>query len=389
MATPINGKKSCEIIPLVTSSMTAKEIEKQNAQKKAGAKAVLLFVGGLYGSLDLGMKLLLLPENAPSPASACLVKTMIGMTAFAITVAVSKSDSTKERIGLLRPAISLAFWNIVSGAFMYEGIKRTTVSRAAILLQLSVVATPLLERIGLGRSQPAAIWIGAAIAFCGVSLLSYSPAATTPAATGASTDDKYQSDGTTYLGDLLVTMGAILWGWYLVVTAALPPSLDATALQGVKYGFSVIMYVIWAYTQHIFLGAPPVLRGWHSFSAWIWIIYIALVPGALSDVLQQRAQVLVRASEAGILLASEPVWATLLAIPVLGESLTSYEFIGGLLILMAAALISWAQEEETAPNTAVVQTMISDLPSAELIPSLSSVSSANKMPLEDTIPPTR
>ena len=68
------------------------------------------------------------------------------------------------------------------------------------------------------------------------------------------------------------------------------------------------------------------------------VAYCALVPGALADVLQQRAQAAIHAAEASIVLSSEPIWAALLAAPVLGEALTARVGGGGALIFAGAAL---------------------------------------------------
>ncbi len=68
------------------------------------------------------------------------------------------------------------------------------------------------------------------------------------------------------------------------------------------------------------------------------VAYCALVPGALADVFQQRAQSAIHAAEASIVLSSEPIWAALLAAPVLGEGLTARVGGGGALIFAGAAL---------------------------------------------------
>ena len=53
---------------------------------------------------------------------------------------------------------------------------------------------------------------------------------------------------------------------------------------------------------------------------------------------QQRAQAAIHAAEASIVLSSEPIWAALLAAPVLGEGLTARVGGGGALIFAGAAL---------------------------------------------------
>lgn len=66
--------------------------------------------------------------------------------------------------------------------------------------------------------------------------------------------------------------------------------------------------------------------------------------------MQQKAQAHVRASEASLLLASEPVWALLLAKPLLGEQFGPSEIGGGALIFLSATLASGVWAPVPAPE---------------------------------------
>ena len=58
--------------------------------------------------------------------------------------------------------------------------------------------------------------------------------------------------------------------------------------------------------------------------------------------MQQKAQTAIRASEASLILASEPLWAAVLAVPVLGETMGPPAVLGGSLIFAGAAFASGA-----------------------------------------------
>ena len=310
----LNEERREERLPLVVGVSEEEELE-----GAWWARATLLVIGFLFGSLDVTMKLVLeLKPVAPSPASACLVHAVLGTLAFVPTLSSSKSESSSKGW----TATKLAFWTAASGALLYEGMKRTSVSRAALLMQLSVMATPVLERIALKRRQPLRIWVGAGLALVGVSFLA-SGGETTVASVA---------------GDTMVLLGAILWAWYLVCMAALPIDNDANLLQATKWLVSTFFFAIWALLQHFCFGAT-LLEGWQRPAAWGLTVYAAIVPGALADVLQQKAQTKVRASEASLLLASEPLWAALLAAPF-GEDHGPDVFFGGFFILGAIALSS-------------------------------------------------
>lgn len=285
----------------------------------------LVLISVLYGSSDVSFRLLFLLPRPPTAISLCLVKTVLGTIAFVPSMVRSCRERTEERYWPI--ALYLALFSVASGAAIFAGIARTDASRAAFLLQLSVVSTPVLERLVLHRHQPLVIWIGAAIALLGVAFLSHS--------SSSSLTEVGRRDS---IGDAFVVLGAVLWGYYLVITASLPATSDAGRLQSLKYLFAVALYAIWALAQQT--SSQSVLAGWENPWAWLLTIYGAWIPGALADVMQQEAQAYVRASEASLLLASEPVWALLLAVPILGESFGPYEIVGGILILGAAALAS-------------------------------------------------
>jgi drug/metabolite transporter (DMT)-like permease len=81
---------------------------------------------------------------------------------------------------------------------------------------------------------------------------------------------------------------------------------------------------------------------------WAIVIYLALVAGALTMLLQTWAQARVEASRAAVIMAMEPVWAAAFAVAFGGESLTGRMIIGGAAILTAMYLV------ELAPKRRVV-----------------------------------
>jgi len=78
--------------------------------------------------------------------------------------------------------------------------------------------------------------------------------------------------------------------------------------------------------------------GWQNPLAWAFLLYSALGPGTVADILQTQGQKSVSATEANILLSLEPVFTALCAFLVLGETTSVMENIGGGLILMAALI---------------------------------------------------
>jgi drug/metabolite transporter (DMT)-like permease len=80
--------------------------------------------------------------------------------------------------------------------------------------------------------------------------------------------------------------------------------------------------------------------GWQNLAAWALLLYSAIGPGALADVLQQKGQKEVSASEANVILCSEPIFTAILAFLIAGETTTATENAGGALVVLAAVLSS-------------------------------------------------
>ena len=285
--------------------------------RPSAARATLLAVALSYGSQDVALRLVLTLTAAPSPPAVALVKALIQAAAFAPPYFLSQREGTAPPWSV---SLGLAAALVASNEFLLEGIKRTSAAKAAFLLQLSVVFTPMLEYLVLRRRQGARVWLGALCACVGCACLT------------SSTDDSFVIVQQR-TGDLLVVAAATAWAAYIVLTAAIPSDAGALEVQARKNLACAFFYgACWASSASV-----EASGAWTPLALLV-VAYCALVPGALADVLQQRAQAAIHAAEASIVLSSEPIWAALLAAPVLGEGLTARVGGGGALIFAGAAL---------------------------------------------------
>lgn len=67
-----------------------------------------------------------------------------------------------------------------------------------------------------------------------------------------------------------------------------------------------------------------------------------MVPGALADVFQALGQAQVNATEAQVLLSLEPLFAAVLGLLIIGETMTKIALMGGALIVLSVLLASGA-----------------------------------------------
>ena len=186
--------------------------------RPSAARATLLAVALSYGSQDVALRLVLTLTAAPSPPAVALVKALIQAAAFAPPYFLSRRDGAAPPWSV---SLGLAAALVASNEFLLEGIKRTSAAKAAFLLQLSVVFTPILEYFVLRRRQGARVWLGALCACVGCAFLTSSP------------DDSFVIIQQR-TGDLLVVAAATAWAAYIVLTAAIPPDAGALEVQARK-----------------------------------------------------------------------------------------------------------------------------------------------------------
>lgn len=112
-----------------------------------------------------------------------------------------------------------------------------------------------------------------------------------------------------------------------------------------------LLYGVWMVVD--FLTAAPgtaLWAGWRAPRAWALLFISALLPGMLADVLQNRGQRHLGASETNIILSSEPLWTALLSLVFLGEVMGLSAWCGGGLIVAAALLASLGDLGTAAPT---------------------------------------
>ena len=123
--------------------------------------------------------------------------------------------------------------------------------------------------------------------------------------------------------------------------AALSLSLVQMAVITVVCGFAAL----WPSE-----GSPAGIRLPASGGDWVAVIYLGLIAGALTMVLQTWAQARIDPTRAAVIMAMEPVWAAAFAVALGGELITVRMVVGGLAILAAMYLVELAPQRTSAPQ---------------------------------------
>lgn len=215
----------------------------------------------------------------------------------------------------------------------FAALDRTPVARATLL----VCTVPLWTTLGslaLGRRRVSPLyWLALAVAGGGVWLVTLSAA---EAATRA-----------TLAGDLLALLGGLLFAVYLLCVEGLHETVSSQ--RQVTVAYSVAAVVLWA----LLLGSGGA-RVHYSPGVWRALLGMTLGPQVFGHTLLNWSLRHYPSSTVAFAILLEPVLAAVLAWWLLHQTLTPLQMLGGLLVLVALALVIWQQTaKERAEDKAV------------------------------------
>jgi drug/metabolite transporter (DMT)-like permease len=289
------------------------------------AYLLMLFVVAVWGSTFVLIKSALADAT---PAAFNLVR----MTLAFLVLAVAYRTAWR---GIQR-------WQIASGAlvglclaagyqFQTIGLARTTASKSAFITGLVVVLVPLFSAIpGLrppgARSPRWNAFLGAALAFIGILLLTAPPASQLDSAAILLPD--LTSINT---GDLLTFGCAVGFAFHCIALSHISPRIGFRPLALLQVGFCTVFmafslpfieypHIAWTPRLFIALGIASVLATAAAFSIQSW------------------AQSVLPSTHIALLLTMEPVFAWITSFLVMGERLGLRPASGALLILAGIAV---------------------------------------------------
>lgn len=242
-------------------------------------------------------------------------------------------DSTSLQAG-----IELGLWKMLGTTANLYGLSLTSADHGAFLIQLTTLIVPVAQGI-IGVPIPKRIWAAVALALTGVFLFTTDSLGSAGTAIGSNDVIK---------GDALCILAAMFYALYdlrlfhwgnkvqpleliknkILVQASLSIALlTACAWQETSSYFSAVTSDTLATTSDL----------WLVGSAALWS---GIVINAVAPFLQVGGQQAVGATRAQVIYASQPLWAALISLCLLGETLDQRGFIGGTLFLSAMFIAS-------------------------------------------------
>ncbi|TDW21463.1 DMT family transporter [Kribbella kalugense] len=192
------------------------------------------------------------------------------------------------------------------------GVTHTSAANAGLIISLTLVLTPLLDR----RRVPPRFYLAAALCVGAVGLLMSGHGLHVPG-----------------IGDLLMLAAAVVRAGHVALVGRLATGLRPLQLTTVQTLVGTALFAAPA-VHHL----PAI-----TTTAWLQLAYLALFCSVFAFLAQTWAIQRTSASRASLLLGTEPIWAVAIGIGLGSERLTVPAIIGAVLLLTGT---TWGQSIE-------------------------------------------
>ena len=199
--------------------------------------------------------------------------------------------------------------------FQTFGLTNTTVSNTGFITGLYLVFTPLISLVVLRRNVIRIQWLAVLLAFIGLFLISYN---------GVSIGR----------GETLVLISAILYGAHFVALGEWSDGGNTYALTLIQIATLGVMASLFTIKDGFQL--PP------DSSVWLAVLFTAFFATFLAFLVQTKAQSVMSATAASVLLATETPFAVIFGLYFNSDPLTLKIISGGILVMGAMALVIWS-----------------------------------------------
>jgi drug/metabolite transporter (DMT)-like permease len=284
---------------------------------------ILLYLGllattAIWGSSFLVMKDSLERQDVYSFLASRFVLAALIMFAFK-----PKSLTGLDKVFVKRAVFTGA---LATGGFISQtfGLTQTTVSNTGFITGLYLVFTPLIAWLLLKHRITKAQWTAVAVATIGLYLIAYNGI-------------------TVGIGEILVLISAILFAAQIVAIGELSNGKNSYALTLIQIIVAAVVFVVLTLIGGY--QAPP------DSSVWAAVIFTAVFATFFGFLIQVKAQAVMSATVAGVLLAMETPFALFFGLYFDNDPFTLRIMSGGTLVMLAMALVIWSDSRSNSKNS--------------------------------------
>ena len=211
---------------------------------------------------------------------------------------------------------------LLCSGFIFQtfGLTQTTVSNTGFITGLYLVFTPLISWILLKREIFKVQWLAVLVATIGLYFISF--------------------NGISFgIGEILVLISALLFAGQIVALGEWSDGENTYALTLIQILVSAVIFFALSLKDGFQL--PP------DNGVWSAVFYTAFFATFLGQLIQVKAQSVMSATVAGVLLAMETPFALFFGLYFDNDPITLRIISGGTLVLIAMALVIWSDSKHT------------------------------------------
>ena len=211
---------------------------------------------------------------------------------------------------------------LLCSGFIFQtfGLTQTTVSNTGFITGLYLVFTPLISWLLLKREIFKVQWLAVLIATIGLYFISFNGI-------------------TVGIGEILVLISALLFAGQIVALGEWSDGENTYALTLIQILVSAVIFFALSLKDGFQL--PP------DNAVWSAVFYTAFFATFLGFLIQTKAQSVMSATVAGVLLAMETPFALFFGLYFDNDPITLRIISGGTLVLLAMALVIWSDSKHT------------------------------------------
>ena len=248
-------------------------------------------------------------------------------TRFVLASLIMFSFNPKSLVGLNKVFIKRAVFAgmLTSGGFIFQtfGLTQTTVSNTGFITGLYLVFTPLIAWLLLKHKITKAQWGAVLVATMGLYLIAYN---------GISVG----------VGEILVLVSAVMFAAQIVAVGEWSDGKNSYPLTLIQIMVAAVVFSIFTIKDGYQL--PP------DSSVWSAIIFTAVFATFFGFLIQVRAQAVMSATVAGVLLAMETPFALFFGLYFDNDPLTLRIMSGGTLVMLAMAMVIWSDSKKSSKD---------------------------------------
>jgi drug/metabolite transporter (DMT)-like permease len=277
-----------------------------SAIKASKVDLVLLAVAIVWGASYLSAKAITPYATVPAMLSVRFAIATLAMVAIWL-IRRKKFSKTDLVLGTIFGLTQSAIMSVET-----FGLKITSATNAGLLISLTIIFTPIMESAWNRRWLPRSFFLAAVGAIVGVALL----------VTGNGIQEPN-------FGDVLLFIAAIVRAVHVTAQGVLTRNKEASSFN------MILMQCLTATVVFFVFDVQGAFDAIQSFgpAQWAGTLFLALFCSVFAFVAQLWAIRRTSASRSSLLLATEPIWAVVIAVLFGGETLALLGILGAVVII--------------------------------------------------------